>query len=169
MYFPVAKIYIENFKIRFFTTKRTNHGTVLPETNIFIADLRFYDPRFRSVFEQRFNIINIVYKRVPNLTGSKWPKWDWYDWDAWTWVCINMTRRPKNFVCDFRFYTFETATRLEITIKKSGRLNHICGKDSVPVWVKADCIISVSLLHLASHSYGSQLGHFDAVILGTPI
>ena len=77
-----------------------------------------------------------------------------YDWDApnffdrYFWVC-------RSLKC------VESKSKNKIFF---GRLSHITANSGSSV-----SIISVSAVHLASHSYRSHLAHFDAVILGIPL
>jgi len=102
--------------------------------------------------------------------------WDWYEWDTWTRVCIDMTgtpslaltliwlRRPKIFWTLFLSVSQSQVRRIEKREQKFfERLSHICARLGQGV-----SVILVSMVSLASQSYRSHLGHFDAVILGTP-
>ena len=103
----------------------------------------------------------------------------------------DMTEMPRKISFSlFRFYTLETATRSKITTKKIGASQSylrydICASLGLGVSVllvstislasqidansgSSVSIISISAVNLASHSYQSHLGHFVAVILGTP-
>ena len=120
----------------------------------------------------------VNYRGVPNMSATKWPKWDLYDWDVKPSVDTDMTetprpeleqiwlRRPKKFSSLFFILTQSQLETLKCVKSKCKnkfffeRLSHICANS-----VRGVSVISVSTLGFASQSYRSHLGHFVALIL----